>query len=507
MDSSMGQPAMAEVQQIRVNFTTTSPDLQLPEGRTQLLVPADIKRYGLSRVLNSESMLNTSSPIPFDFLINGAFLRTSLEDYLKANGLSAESTVTLQYVRSLIPPVFQASFEHDDWVSDVDVLSDTSRAGLWSNNSNNSFATGQDRILSASYDGLLRIWNKSGNVIATSSSGSLGGHTASIKTAKFLSASQIASAGLDRTVRIWKYAEADDFLSGTLKPSLELYGHKAGIEAIDVHGPTGRVLSAASDGTIGLWTTSKSSAPAAPAALLPGAATNTSASKKRKLATSSSQAPQRGPLSLTQPHTASASAAIFDPADATIAYTASQDHTIRTIDLTTSKVENVITTSHPLLSLCAVRRAGGGALLAAGTSARHITLADPRAGAAATAVMTLRGHRNMVAGLAASPHNEYSLVSASHDGTCRVWDLRGARAGTRAEGGGAVSESVYVVERESTKGGQGEGKNKGSGGSGDVPGRGAKVFGVAWDRSWGIVSGGEDRMVQVNRGRDLLAAD
>ncbi|KAI1477912.1 WD40 repeat-like protein [Daldinia eschscholtzii] len=492
MDTEMGQPALAEVQQIRVNFTTTSPDLQLPEGRTQLLVPADIKRYGLSRVLNSESMLNTSSPIPFDFLINGSFLRTSLEDYLKANGLSAESTVTLQYVRSLIPPVFQASFEHDDWVSDVDVLSDTARAGVWSGD---KFVTGQDRILSASYDGLLRIWNKSGNVIATSASSSLGGHSASVKSAKFLSASQVASAGLDRTVRIWKYAEADDHLSGTLKPTLELYGHKAGIESLDVHGPTGRVLSAASDGTIGLWTTSKSSAPAAPAALLPGA--NASASKKRKIASS---APQRGPLSLTQPHTSAASAVLFDPADATIAYSASQDHTIRTIDLTTSKVENVITTSHPLLSLCALRRsAGGGVLLAAGTSARHITLADPRVGAAATSVMTLRGHKNMVTSLCASPDSEHSLVSASHDGTCRIWDLRGARAGTRAEGGGAVSESVYVIERESQKAGQ---KSKS-----DVPGRGAKVFGVAWDRSWGIVSGGEDRMVQVNRGRDLLAAD
>ncbi|KAI2781546.1 WD40 repeat-like protein [Daldinia loculata] len=492
MDSSIGQPGAAEAQQIRVNFTTTSPDLQLPEGRTQLLVPADIKRYGLSRVLNSESMLDTPSPIPFDFLINGSFLRTSLEDYLKANGLSAESTVTVQYVRSLIPPAFQASFEHDDWVSDVDVLSETSRAGVWSGG---KFVTGQDRILSASYDGLLRIWNKSGNVIATSSSSSLGGHSASVKAAKFISASQVASAGLDRTVRIWKYTEADDYLSGTLKPTLELYGHKAGIESLDVHGPTGRILTAASDGTIGLWTTSKSTAPAAPAALLPGA--NASSSKKRKIASS---APQRGPLSLTQPHTAAASAALFDPADATVAYTASQDHTIRTIDLTTSKVENVITTSHPLLSLCAIRRTGNSVLLAAGTSARHITLADPRAGAAATSVMTLRGHRNMVTAIVASPDNEYSLVSASHDGTCRIWDLRGARAGTRAEGGGAVSESVYVIERESQK-------NSSSSKGSDVPGRGAKVFGVAWDRSWGIVSGGEDRMVQVNRGRDLLAVD
>ena len=41
----------------------------------------------------------------------------------------------------------------------------------------------------------------------------------------------------------------------------------------------------------------------------------------------------------------------------------------------------------------------------------------------------------------------------------------------------------------------------------DVPGRGAKVFGVAWDRHFGIVSAGEDKTVQINRGRDLLAAD
>ncbi|KAI0133146.1 ribosome biogenesis protein YTM1 [Hypoxylon sp. NC0597] len=491
MDSSMGQPGPAEPQQIRVNFTTTSPDLQLPEGRTQLLVPADIKRYGLSRVLNSESMLNTSSPIPFDFLINGSFLRTSLEDYLKANGLSAETTITLQYVRSLIPPVYQASFEHDDWVSDVDVLSGSSRAGVWSGE---KFITGQDRILSASYDGLLRIWNNSGNVIATSPSSSLGGHSASIKSAKFLSATQIASAGLDRTVRIWKYSEADDHLSGTLKPSLELYGHKACVESVDVHGPTGRVLSAGSDGSIGLWTTSKSSAPAAPATLVPGA--NGSASKKRKIA--SSTAAQRGPLSLTQPHTSAASAAIFDPSDATVAYSASQDHTLRTLDLTTSKVENVITTSHPLLSLCALQR-GSGVLLAAGTSARHITVADPRVNAATTSVMTLRGHRNMVGSVAVSPDNDYSLVSGSHDGTCRIWDLRSVRAGTRAEGGGSVSESVYVIERESLKGQKGV--------KSDVPGRGAKVFGVAWDKSWGIVSGGEDKMVQINRGRDLFAGE
>ncbi|KAI1820617.1 WD40-repeat-containing domain protein [Xylaria intraflava] len=496
MDTPMGQPAMAAPQEVRVNFTTTSADLQLPEDRSSLLVvPTDLKRYGLSRILNSSSMLDTPSPIPFDFLINGQFLRTSIQQYLEANGLNAEETLTIQYVRSLIPPVYQASFEHDDWISDVDVLSATSRAGIWSGD---KLALNQDRILSASYDGLLQVWDPSGKCIARSSAG---GHTASVKTAKFLSSTQIASAGLDRTVRIWKYAETDGGLQGTLKPSLELYGHKASVDAVDVHGPTGRVLSASADGTVGIWSTSKSSAPAAPASLLPGA--GASESKRRKLS-GASTAPQRGPLSMMLIHNSPATAVCFDPTDASVAYSASQDHTIRTIDLTTSKVENVITTSHPLLALTPLHRNPGTAsssvLLAAATAARHITLVDPRVSASTTSVLTLRGHKSMVSSLAASPENDHSLVSGSYDGTCRVWDLRSARAGTKTEGGGSVSESVYVIERESLKV---AGRRRAAG---DVPGRGAKVFGVAWDRVFGIVSGGEDKMVQINQGRDLLAS-
>ncbi|KAI0198984.1 WD40-repeat-containing domain protein [Astrocystis sublimbata] len=495
MDTPMGQPAMAAPQEVRVNFTTSSPDLQLPEDRSSLLVvPTDLKRYGLSRILNSSSMLDTPAPIPFDFLVNGEFLRTSLQEYLAANGLNAEETLNIQYVRSLIPPVHQASFEHDDWISAVDILSATSRPGRWSGN---KLALNQDRIASASYDGLLRVWDPSGKCMARSS---VGGHAASAKAVKFLSSTQIASSGLDRTVRIWKYAETDDGLQATLKPSLELYGHKASVDALDAHGPTGRVLSASADGAIGLWSTSKSAAPAAPASLLPGA--GGSEAKKRKLS-GTSTAPQRGALSMMPVHNTPATAVCFDPADASVAYSASQDHTIRTLDLTTSRVENIITTAHPLLALTPLQRNPGTAsssvLLAAATAARHITLVDPRVSATSTSVLTLRGHRNMVSSLAAGPDNDYSLVSGAYDGTCRIWDLRSVRAGTKSEGGGSVSESVYVIERESLK----SGKQRRT--AGEVPGRGVKVFGVAWDKTFGIVSGGEDKMVQINRGQDLFA--
>lgn len=206
-------------------------------------------------------MLDTAQPVPFDFLINGTFLTSTLEAYLEKHGLSFETNITLQYVRSLIPPKYEASFEHDDWVSAVDVLSATSPAGRWTTDPA-ALLPGHDRILSASYDGLLRIWNPSGDVLATSAAGSHGGHTASVKAAKFLSSTQLASAGLDRTVRVWKYTEAG--AAGELKPTLELYGHTASIDSLAVDGASKRILTAAADGAIGLWSTTKASAPAAP---------------------------------------------------------------------------------------------------------------------------------------------------------------------------------------------------------------------------------------------------
>ncbi|RDW67640.1 ribosome biogenesis protein YTM1 [Coleophoma cylindrospora] len=470
--------------QVLVYFHTDSPDIELPEGKRQLLVPTDVRRYGLSQILNSESMLDTSSPIPFDFLINGTFLRTTLDEYLTANGLSSETTVNLQYVRSLIPPLYEASFEHDDWVSSVDILSSTSVAGTWGKN---SVVQGQERILSGSFDGLFRVWNKSGQAIVTSASASAGGHTSSIKAAKFISPTQIASSDMDRVVRVWNYREAEDQLSAKVKPTLELYGHKRSVDCIAVHGPSNRILSASADCSIGLWSTEASSAPAAPPSLLPSA--------KRRKVTTSVTIPQRGALSMMSMHTAPATAVIFNPLDPTVAYSASQDHTVRTIDLVTSTLVDTRTTSHPLFCLSALPGISSQ-LLAAGTSARHITLLDPRVSATSTQVMTLRGHTNLVCSIAPDPNSNYGLVSASYDGTCRVWDLRSSRQGTREEGGGSVGEAVYVIDRESQK----DASKK------PVGGEGVKVFGVAWDKEVGIVSGGEDKMLQINTGRGITKA-
>ncbi|KAL2833449.1 hypothetical protein BDW59DRAFT_169113 [Aspergillus cavernicola] len=475
--------SQAAQRQVRVQLTSQQEDIALPDNTGPILVPTGLRRYALSTLVNN--LLSNDKPIPFEFLINGSFLRTSIDEYLTTNGISAETTLEIEYVRALIPPLHIASFEHDDWVSSVDVFSATSPASTGST----TVSHGQERILSGSYDGLLRVWNMSSQVIATSPSAPDGGHTSSIKSAKFISPKSIVSAGLDRTVRVWKYSESEDGFSGKIVPQLELYGHKSGVNSLDVHAPSNRILSASADHSVGFWSTKKSEAPAAPEILLPSAASRTS--KKRKLNTSVSVS-NRGPLALLSSHTAPVSATIFDTNDSTVGYSASWDHSLRTWDLVTATLVDTRTTSHSLLSL---EHLPDHHLLAAGTSARHITLIDPRASAAAISAMTLRGHTNAVVTLARDPNSTYGLISGSHDGTCRIWDLRA----TKTDKGGAVGDSVYSISRKSLE-------DEGKASSKRVGGEGVKVFSVCWDREVGIVSAGEDKLIQINRGEGILSS-
>lgn len=415
-----------------------------------------------------------------EFLVNGTFLRTSLGEYLTSNGISAETTLNVEYVRAIIPPLYLSSFEHDAWVSSVDVLSATSNAGKWAGGTGIPLP-GHERIVSGSFDGLVRVWNMSSEVLATSK----GNNESAVKAAAFLSPSQIVSAGDNGVVKIWSYKEDDGTLSASIDAKLELHGHKRSVDAITAHQPSNRILSASADSFVGLWSTKKSDAPHVPVSQQ---STTTPNSKRRKLANADT-APQRGPLSLMKGHTDCVSAAIFAPNDATIAYSTSWDHTLRTWDLITSAVVDTRTTSASLLSLTALPTLN---LLAAGSSDKYIALIDPRASATTIAAMTLRGHSNSVVALSPDPDSSYGLVSGSHDGTCRVWDIRSASS----EKEGRVGKSIYTISRESAK------DEKGRAG-----GEGVKVFDLVWDATVGIVSASEDKRVQINQGKGMMNID
>ena len=128
--------------QVRLKFFTREQDESLHVQDTPIYAPISLKRYGLSEIVNH--LLELETAVPFDFLIDGELLRTSLQDYLTRKGLSSESSLNVEYTRAVLPPSYLASFNNEDWISSIDV--------------------GDKHIINGSYDGIVRTWNLSGKV-------------------------------------------------------------------------------------------------------------------------------------------------------------------------------------------------------------------------------------------------------------------------------------------------------------------------------------------------------
>ncbi|KAF8247440.1 WD40 repeat-like protein [Wilcoxina mikolae CBS 423.85] len=431
------QPEQHLQSQVQVKFVTRDPEISV--STAPILVPSNLKRFGLSQVVNH--LRNCEKSIPFDFLVDGAYLRSTLDTYISKNGLSSESTLTLEYVRAAIPPKFLTSFQHDDWVSSV--------ATSISTKSNREHV-----ILSGSFDGIARVWSQGGQVLCEAA-----GHQSAIKSVKWIDGDSLVTSSMDRTMRIWRYT-SESAVDASVKAIAEYVGHKSTVESLAVNIAVKRILSASADGNVGVWSSLPKESPAAPVMDLP------TRIKKRKLAQTGPIVPQYGALGMLQGHTAPVSGVAFAPQDSTVAYSVSWDHTIKTWDLTTMSVVDTKTTQHPILSLCALKSLN---LLACGSSARHIILHDPRVTAAGVSAATLKGHSNAVVALSANPTNEWEMASAGHDGTVKIWDVRASSSG-----------SVLTINREGM----------------DLAGN-EKVFDVEWS-SVGIVSGGEDKRVQIN---------
>lgn len=444
---------MTDKSQVKLRFFTREQDESLFVQDSPLYVPASLKRYGLSEIVNH--LLELEKPVPFDFLIDGELLRTSLEDYLVKKGLSSETFLNIEYTRAVLPPSYLSSFNNEDWVSALDV--------------------GDREIISGSYDGIVRTWNLSGKVEKQYS-----GHSGPIRAVKYISNTRLVSAGNDRTLRLWKTKnddlknnleqDEDDVEDGKTLAILE--GHKAPVVSVDVN--ANRIISASYDNTIGFWSTNyKEMTVIDPMADL-GNNVSTAAQKRRKLALKDGSIRRRAPLSLLESHTAPVEQVIFDSNDSTVGYSVSQDHTIKTWDLVTARCVDTKTTSYSLLSLAQLPKLN---LLACGSSARHITLHDPRIGSSSKITQQqLIGHKNFVVSLDTCPENEYMLCSASHDGTVKVWDIRS-------------SSPIYTITREDPN---------------VIRGVNDKVFSVKWAKGVGIISGGQDKKVQINKGDNIF---
>lgn len=117
-------------------FTSLAEQYHVPAD--PMVLPSSHSRYGLSEVVNH--LLSFEDPIPFDFLIDGKFLRTSLAEYQEENKITAETAISIEYVLAMSVPEPKDIDKVPDWISDVVALSPS-------------------RFLASAYDGSVRLYN------------------------------------------------------------------------------------------------------------------------------------------------------------------------------------------------------------------------------------------------------------------------------------------------------------------------------------------------------------
>ncbi|KAL2951093.1 hypothetical protein AAZX31_19G027300 [Glycine max] len=362
---------------------------------TAIAIPADLGRFGLSSLVNALLQSNDADHQlePFDFLIDGEFVRMSLEQFLLAKGISAERILEIEYTRAVAPRKEEDPSLHDDWVSAVD------------GSSSRFFLTG-------CYDGLGRVWKGAGLCTHI-----LEGHSDAVTSVSIINPKgeetiTVATASKDRTLRLWKLnAEGPVNNPMRVRAYKILRGHKSSVNCVAAQTSGEMVCSASWDCTINLWQTNDFNAE------------DDLVSKKRKIGAQVEESQLEGEAFTTLVgHTQCVSAVVW-PQQESI-YSASWDHSIRKWDVETGK--NLTDLFCGKVLNCLDIGGEGSALIAAGGSDPVIRIWDPRKPGTSAPVFQFSSHTSWISACKWHDQSWFHLLSASYDGKVMLWDLRTA---------------------------------------------------------------------------------
>ena len=263
-------------------------------------------------------------------------------------------------------------------------------------------------------------------------SAQLVGHSDQVRDAAFSpNGSTVATAGLDRTIRLWN--------SATGKPrGRPLRTHSGGVRAI-AFSPDGRTLvSGSEDKTVRLWNLATGEQRDPPLRGHTDAVTDVAFSANGKTVASGSK---DGTLRLwdaatgqqigkpLEGHGAPVTSVAFSPTKQLLA-SASEDETVRVWDSANGRLRGRPLRAHRAVVEAVVFSPDGRTLASAGDD-MTVRLWNPVTGAARST--PLRGHTNSVLGVAFSPDGS-TLASASNDRTVRLWSIAGQPQGEPLRG-------------------------------------------------------------------------
>ncbi|KAI9811021.1 MAG: hypothetical protein M1832_001075, partial [Thelocarpon impressellum] len=266
-------------------------------------------------------------------------------------------------------------------------------------------------LASASVDRTVRLWDAATGAPQST----LAGHEGSVSAVAFSRDGRLlASASDDRTVRLWDAA--------TGAPQSTLAGHEGWVWAV-AFSQDGRLLASASDDrTVRLW----DAATGAPQSTLAGHENSVSAvafsRDSRLLASASDDRTVRlwdaatGAQQSTLAGYEDWVSAVAFSRDGRLLASASVDRTVRLWDAATGAPQSTLAGHEDCVRAVAFSR--DGRLLASASDDWTVRLWDAATGAPQS---TLAGHKDWVSAVAFSRDGRL-LASASHDRTVRLWD-------------------------------------------------------------------------------------
>eukprot|EP00741_Cyanophora_paradoxa_P021906 tig00021428_g21146.t1 len=393
--------------EIQARFVTKLSSIRVAD--VPISLPRKLTRLGLSEVINH--LLSLDPQRSFDFLIDGEFLRTSLDRFLTKKGLSGEAVITIEYVESVPKPKEAAEAKHDDWVSSL-----ACAAGL---------------VLAGSYDGAARVYSPEMELRGTLA----GAHAGPIRAVCWVAAPDTEGAGpsegqgpltcatasKDCTAVLWSGT-----VDGEWRARAALKGHGDSVEAVCASPDQSMVATGSWDKTIRLWAAALGPEEAGKKGPAPA-----KRKKRRGEGADEAPAPPAEERVRTRPagparrgaegRWGAGGAGVLRGARAGgdgvawpapgLLFSASWDHTVRQWDVETGSCTATLTGAKAALSLSVSPQSG---LLATGGS-------DPTAGRCCGRSW---GGSGWAAGVAWAPHRAHLLASASYDGSLRLWDIR-----------------------------------------------------------------------------------
>eukprot|EP01100_Stratorugosa_tubuloviscum_P005573 TRINITY_DN247_c1_g1_i2.p1 TRINITY_DN247_c1_g1~~TRINITY_DN247_c1_g1_i2.p1 ORF type:complete len:473 (+),score=200.67 TRINITY_DN247_c1_g1_i2:68-1420(+) len=374
---------------IRVKFITKLPvELQVPE--TPIALPIKFTRFGLSEVINH--LLDIKPQRVFDFLINGEFLRVSLQTFITKNKIIDEETVLeIEYLEALPKPEETEEKKIEDWISCIE-------AGIGNNQS--------DYLINSGYDSQIRIWKYSPkNGSNCEPAISFIAHEEPIITFKVISKDlnnnqfQLITGAKEAVIKLFNVNLTDS----SSKLEKIFIGNQDSTSCLSISPSKSRFAAGGWDNHIRFWSLNDN--------------TNQTSNSKRTR-TNNKQATQITEEHVIKAHSQSVSSLKWIEESKIIS--TSNDQTIRVWDIESSIP---VATYNSTKAIICSDVSFDQNLIATGHADSIIRLWDIRAKDGSIVKQTFLTHKMWVHGIAWHPTLNY-FVSCSYDNTVKIWDLR-----------------------------------------------------------------------------------